>query len=67
MVKYYYDWSVFMYKKKNRAKQHQMQFITLDDLVPADHILRLIDDAIDMTVAKRERSPLTVMETMTKP
>ena len=67
MVKYYYDWSVFMYKKKNRAKQHQMQFITLDDLVPADHILRLIDDAIDMTVAKRERSPLTVTETMTKP
>ena len=67
MVKYYYDWGVFMYKKKNRAKQHQMQFITLDDLVPADHILRLIDDAIDMTVAKRERSPLTVMETMTKP
>ena len=56
-----------MYKKKNRAKQHQMQFITLDDLVPADHILRLIDDAIDMTVAKRERSPLTVTETMTKP
>ena len=67
MVKYYYDWGVFMYKNKNRAKQHQMQFITLDDLVPADHILRLIDDAIDMTVAKRERSPLTVMETMTKP
>ena len=67
MVKYYYDWDVFMYKKKNRAKQHQMQFITLDDLVPADHILRLIDDAIDMTVTKRERSPLTVMETMTKP
>ena len=49
MVKYYYDWSVFMYKKKNRAKQHQMQFITLDDLVPADHILRLIDDAIDFS------------------
>ena len=38
-----------MYKKKNRAKQHQMQFITLDDLVPADHILRLIDDAIDFS------------------
>ena len=49
MVKYYYDWGVFMYKKKNRAKQHQMQFITLDDLVPADHILRLIDDAIDFS------------------
>lgn len=26
-----------------------MQFITLDDLVPADHILRLIDDAIDFS------------------
>ena len=49
MVKYYYDGGVFMYKKKNRAKQHQMQFITLDDLVPADHILRLIDDAIDFS------------------
>ena len=49
MVKYYYDWGVFMYKKKNRVKQHQMQFITLDDLVPSDHILRLIDDAIDFS------------------
>lgn len=49
MVKYYCDWSVFMYKKKNRAKQHQMQFITLDDIVPSDHILRLIDDAIDFS------------------
>ena len=41
-----------MYKKKNRAKQHQMQFITLDDLVPADHILRLIDDAIDFSFSQ---------------
>lgn len=35
-----------MYKKKNREKQHQLQFITLDDLVPQNHILRLIDEAI---------------------
>ena len=38
-----------MYKKKNREKQHQIQFITLDDLVPANHILRLIDEAIDFS------------------
>lgn len=49
MVKYYCDWSVFTYKKKNRAKQHQMQFITLDDLVLSDHIFRFIDDAIDFS------------------
>ena len=38
-----------MYKKKNREKLHQLQFITLDDLVPQNHILRLIDKAIDFS------------------
>ena len=38
-----------MYEKKNRDLQKQIQFITLEDLVPKDHILRTIDKAIDFS------------------
>ena len=37
----------FMYRKKNRESQNQIQFVCLDDLVPHDHILRAIDKAVD--------------------
>lgn len=37
----------FMYEKKNRELQKQIQFIALEDLMPQDHILRAIDKAID--------------------
>ena len=44
------DGSVFcMYRKKNRKLQSQIQFISLEDLVPEDHILRAIDRAIDFS------------------
>ena len=38
-----------MYRKKNRELQSQIQFISLEDLVPQDHILRAIDRAIDFS------------------
>lgn len=38
-----------MYRKKDRSIQQQLQFITLEDLVPQDHILRKIDRAIDFS------------------
>ena len=38
-----------MYRKKNREIQNQIQFISLEDLVPQDHILRVIDKAIDFS------------------
>ena len=38
-----------MYRKKNRELQSQIQFISLEDLVPKDHILRAIDRAIDFS------------------
>ena len=38
-----------MYEKKNRQSQKQIQFVALDDLVPKDHILRAIDEAIDFS------------------
>lgn len=38
-----------MYEKKDRNEQKQIQFISLEDLVPKDHILRIIDKAIDFS------------------
>jgi len=38
-----------MYRKKNRERQRDIQFISLEDLVPQDHILRVIDKAIDFS------------------
>ena len=39
----------YVYRKKNRDIQNQVQMITLEDLVPKDHILRAIDEAIDFS------------------
>ena len=43
-----------MYRKKDRSIQQQIQFITLEDLVPQDHILRKIDRAIDFSFIYEE-------------
>lgn len=43
-----------MYRKKDRTIQQQLQFITLEDLVPQDHILRDIDCAIDFSFIYEE-------------
>ena len=43
-----------MYRKKDRSIQQQIQFITLEDLVPRDHILRDIDRAIDFSFIYEE-------------
>lgn len=43
-----------MYRKKDRSIQQQIQFITLEDLVPQDHILRKIDRAIDFNFIYEE-------------
>lgn len=36
-----------MYVKKDRGQQKQIKFVSIEDLVPKDHILRDIDKAID--------------------
>ena len=36
-----------MYVKKDREQQKQIKFVSIEDLVPKDHILRDIDRAID--------------------
>ena len=43
-----------LYRKKDRSIQQQIQFITLEDLVPQDHILRKIDRAIDFNFIYEE-------------
>lgn len=36
-----------MYKKQNRDKQKDIRVVSLEDLVPRDHLLRKIDRAIN--------------------
>ena len=36
-----------MYKKQNRDKQKDIRVVSLEDLVPRDHLLREIDRAIN--------------------
>lgn len=36
-----------MYRKKDRMGQKEIKFVSLEDLVPQDHLLRKIDAAID--------------------
>ena len=36
-----------MYVKKDRGQQKQIKFVSIEDLVPEDHLLRDIDRAID--------------------
>lgn len=38
-----------MYQKKNRISQSQLKFVSIEDLVPEDHILRTIDQSIDFS------------------
>lgn len=43
-----------MYEKKDRQKQNQLQFITLEGLAPKNHRLRIIDKAIDFSFIYEE-------------
>ena len=36
-----------MYRKKDKSKQTQLQMLCIEDLVPQDHMLREIENAID--------------------
>ena len=36
-----------MYRKKDRSKQTQLQMLCIEDLVPENHMLREIEEAID--------------------
>ena len=36
-----------MMTSNTERKREQLQFVSMDDLVPQDHMLRLIDNAID--------------------
>ena len=38
-----------MYRKKDKSKQTQLQMLCIEDLVPQDHMLREIENAIDWT------------------
>ena len=38
-----------MMTSNTERKREQMQVVSMDDLVPKDHLLRLIDKAIDWT------------------
>ena len=38
-----------MYRKKDRSKQTQLQMLCIEDLVPQEHMLREIEEAIDWT------------------
>ena len=38
-----------MYKKQNRDRQKDVQVVSLEDLVPQDHLLRKIDKAVDFS------------------
>ena len=52
MVKYNYQiqGGIFLMMTQNAdKKREQIQFYCIDDLVPKDHLLRLIDKAIDWT------------------
>ena len=43
-----------MYVKKSRSQQRQIQFLCLEDLVPENHIVREIDQAIDFSFIYEE-------------
>ncbi len=36
-----------MYRKKDKSKQTQLQMLCIEDLVPQDHMLREIENAIE--------------------
>ncbi len=43
-----------MYRKKDKSKQRQLQMLCIEDLVPQDHMLREIEDAIDWSFIYEE-------------
>jgi transposase len=45
---------IFLYIKKDRENQKQIQFLCLEDLVPKNHVLRDIDRAIDFSFIYEE-------------
>jgi len=47
---------VFMLKTPT-ARQTELEMVTLESLVPADHLLRKIDAVIDFTFIRRRRHP----------
>lgn len=38
-----------MMGKRNNAERHQIKMISMDDLVPNNHLIRKIDKAIDLS------------------
>jgi len=49
IIEPYIDRGVVMYVKKSRASQQQIKFLCIEDLVPANHLVRDIDRAIDFS------------------
>jgi len=39
-------WGDDMLKKKNRKILNQMEFVSIEDFVPKDHLLRVIEESI---------------------
>ena len=56
-----------MYVKKDRGQQKQVEFVSLEDLVPQDHILRDIDRAIDFSFIYEEVKGMYAPEEWGKP
>ena len=44
--------------KRKRAQQTELEFISIEELVPEDHLLRKIDKAIDFTFIYDKVEPL---------
>ena len=44
-----------MYRKKDRSKQTQLQMLCIEDLVPENHMLREIEEAIDSPIVNGKR------------
>lgn len=49
---------VFKMLRSNRDKQQQYELVSIDELVPADHLLRKIDKYIDFSFIHEKVSPL---------
>lgn len=56
-----------MYMKKDRGQQKQIRFVSIEDLVPEDHILRDIDRTIDFSFIYEEVKGLYAAEDWGKP
>ena len=56
-----------MYKKQNRDKQKDIRVVSLEDLVPKDHLLRKIDRAINFDFIYEEVKDLYSVTKWGKP